>query len=322
LKSRFQIFIKDWILANYSTLNKSRAKRVSNRLAQNPANWEQQIYNRIASGRPLLIGRLGGLEASCLGIHIDSKSNFRRPIRYLQALAFKRRRQLQLCSNAGVFPLNDATFNYFASEHLDALSNLDIFSVWAKPSAWVEYKYLDRPETLFVSGDASYPWPESRDGVSAVGWGMALDKKRVLVVTPFVDSFEIQSLKLQKIFRGIDYPSMELQFLRAPLTQGGLSDGSSYRSHLSSLKSQMSLMEFDVALVSAGAYSLPLANHAKNMGNVGIHAGGALQIFFGVTGQRYDNYSQVRRFFSNEWKRPFVHERPGNWQEIEKGCYW
>ena len=84
----------------------------------------------------------------------------------------------------------------------------------------------------------------------------------------------------------------------------------------------MSLLDFDIALISAGAYSLPLANHAKKMGKVGIHAGGALQIFFGVTGQRYDNYSQVQRFLNTEWKRPFVHERPANWQEIEDGCYW
>lgn len=322
MKIRFLNFIKQSVVSRYSLLNVLRARRVSKRLAQVPTNWERQIYDKIVSGNPLLIGRLGGLEASCLGIYVDSKTKFRKPLRYAQALALKQRRQLQLCNNAGVFPLNDKTFNHFATEHLDALSNLDIFSVWAKPSAWVEFKCLDQTETLFVSGDASYPWPESRDGASEVGWGMAMDNKKVLVVTPFVDSFEAQAPKLHKIFAGVAYPKMELLFLRAPLTQGGLDDGSSYSSHLSTLKNQMSLLNFDIALVSAGAYSLPLANHAKNMGKVGVHAGGALQIFFGVTGQRYDNYSQVQRFFNIDWKRPFVHERPANWQKIEDGCYW
>ena len=270
----------------------------------------------------MLFGRLGGLEASCLGIYLDLSKKYKRPLRYFQSHLLLPRRQRQLCTNAGVFPVDQEIFNYFANEHLEALEHLDVFSVWAKPSAWVEFNYLNNPETLFVTGDASYPWPESRDDHSSDGWGMALDGKSVLVVSPFVDSFEEQSRKLDKVFAGINYPNMKLDFLRAPLTQGGLDDGTTYKSHLINLKKLMSERVFDIALISAGAYSLPLAHHAKQMGKIGIHAGGALQLFFGVTGQRYDTYSQVTKFFNESWKRPFEHERPPNWREIESGCYW
>ena len=313
---------KNVLLANYSYLNENRSRLVSDRVARTPQNWEFEIGRRISEGSPMLFGRLGGLEASCLGIYQDLLNGPRTPIRYSQGRLLKRRRQRQLCTNAGVFPLDDETFTFFAKEHLAALDELDIFSVWAKPSAWIESTYLRKIETLFVSGDASYPWPESRDGVSNEGWGMSLTNKRVLVVSPFIDSFEVQSLKLDKIFSDISFPNMELQFLRAPLTQGGLDDGSTYISHLKNLKNQMLQKDFDIALISAGAYSLPLASHAKKMGKIGIHAGGALQLFFGVTGQRYDTYTQVKRFYNKDWKRPFVHERPRNWKEIEDGCYW
>ncbi|WP_422685546.1 hypothetical protein [Candidatus Planktophila dulcis] len=313
---------KNWLLANYSRLNIQRSRLVAERIAMTPPDWELQISKRIGAGEPILFGRLGGLEAECLGIYMNLQRKNQNPIRFAQSSVLRSRRQHQLCTNAGVFPINRETFSYFASEYLEALEHLNIFSVWAKPSAWVESNYVQETKTLFVTGDASYPWPESRDGVSKHGWGMALDNKRVLVVSPFIDSFEQQSSKLHKIFQGIDYPTMNLQFLRAPLTQGGLDDGSTYESHLLELKNRMSEKRFDVALVSAGAYSLPLAYHAKKLGSIGIHAGGALQLFFGVTGQRYDGYNQVKRFFNADWKRPFEHERPNNWRDIEQGCYW
>ena len=293
-----------------------------NRVKTTPDNWELEIYIRICAGEPLLFGRLGGLEASCVGIYLDLERKYRNPLRYIQGRVLLPRRQRQLCTNAGVFPVDQENFNYFASEHLEALEQLNIFSVWAKPSAWVESIYLRNPDTLFVTGDGSYPWPEPRDMGSAEGWGMALDGKRILVVSPFVDSFEEQSRKFDELFVGIKFPKMQLEFMRAPLTQGGLNDGSSYKSHLLKLKNQMSEKEFDIALISAGAYSLPLAGHAKRMGKIGIHAGGALQLFFGVTGQRYETYAQVTKFLNMAWKRPFEHERPLNWREIEDGCYW
>jgi len=313
---------KEWILGNYSALNKKRSGLVLNRLEQTPKNWEFQIAKRITDGQPLLYGRLGGIEASCLGIYLDSRSVYRNPVRFLQASILKPRRQLQLRKNAGVFPETQQSFDFFCDEHLVALQDMDIFSVWGKPMAWVEATVLGKSETLFVTGDASYPWMESRDEVSKHGWGMALNGKKILVISPFIDSFAVQVPKLPQVFSGVDYPQMEIEFLRAPMTQGGLDDGSSYKSHLLSLKYSMSSIHFDVALVSAGAYSLPLAHFAKKMGKIGIHAGGAMQLFFGVTGQRYDSYPQVTKFLNPAWKRPFDHERPLSWRSIENGCYW
>ena len=64
------------------------------------------------------------------------------------------------------------------------------------------------------------------------------------------------------------------------MSQGGIDDGKSYKFHLLNLKSQIKSFDFDIALVSAGAYSLPLAAYAKELGKIGIHAGGAMQLFW------------------------------------------
>jgi hypothetical protein len=46
---------------------------------------------------------------------------------------------------------------------------------------------------------------------------------------------------------------------------------------LNEIKTKMDQTDFDIALVSAGSYSYPLAHHAKKLVKIGIHAGGGLQ---------------------------------------------
>jgi hypothetical protein len=314
--------LKNLALNNYSFANWSNSVKVKKRVANENPNWEAQVIRIINASAKLLFGRLGGTEAACLGIYLDLQSGRKLSIRFLIAKLMYKKRLNQLCNNAGVYPKTREMFDFFCEEHMNSLNSLDIFSVWGKPTAWVESNYAHEKKIFFVSGDASFPWLEARDGVSEVGWGMGFAGKKVLVVSPFIDSIEIQVPKLNQIFKGLSIPEIHFQYLRAPMSQGGIDDGKSYKFHLLNLKSQIKTFDFDIALVSAGAYSLPLAAYAKELGKIGIHAGGAMQLFFGITGKRYDNYPIVQRYFNSEWKRPFEHERPANWRSIEDGCYW
>jgi hypothetical protein len=313
---------KKVLINNYSLTNSKRSSLVQRKIENSNSFWETQVFERLELEPSLLFGRLGGTEATCLGIYLDFKYKYKHPIRYLISKIMYNKRLDQLCNNAGVYPKTREIFDFFCEEHLNSLNLLDIFSVWGKPTAWVESNYAHKKKILFVSGDASFPWLEARDGVSEVGWGMAFAGKKVLVVSPFIDSIKIQVPKFNLIFKGLSIPEIHFQYLRAPMSQGGIDDGKSYKFHLLNLKSQIKTFDFDIALVSAGAYSLPLAAYAKELGKIGIHAGGAMQLFFGITGKRYDNYPIVQRYFNSEWKRPFEHERPANWRSIEDGCYW
>ena len=314
--------VKNFTLNHYSLQNWLDSRSVNKRLKRNPLDIEFLIYSRLILGQPLLFGRLGGIEAHSLGLYLDSRRKMRKPIRYLQFLIFINKRKAQLCNNAGVYPVDEENFEYFCRLHLEALRETDILSVWGKPFSWVETEATNRLDTLVVSGDFSYPWLESRDGISAFGWAKAFDGKKVLVVSPFVESISEQVHQLERIFPTLDIPKVRYSFIKAPMTQGGLNDGLSYKVHLEDMISQVKQQDFDILLVSAGAYSLPLAAFAKKMGRIGIHGGGATQIFFGITGSRYDDYAQVVSHINHYWKRPAAHERPSNWKSIENGCYW
>jgi hypothetical protein len=51
---------------------------------------------------------------------------------------------------------------------------------------------------------------------------------------------------------------------------------------------------FDVALVSAGAYTGPLAHHIFKLGKTAIYFGGSLQNLFGIKGHRWVNWYSER----------------------------
>ena len=57
---------------------------------------------------------------------------------------------------------------------------------------------------------------------------------------------------------------------------------------LESMRAQIADKDFDVALIGAGAYGLPLAAFVKDLGRKTLHLGGVTQILFGIIGSRWE----------------------------------
>jgi hypothetical protein len=142
------------------------------------------------------------------------------------------------------------------------------------------------------------------------------------VVSPFVDTIKIQFSRIKKVF-STSYPNFDLQLIKAPQTIGFPSDSvPTWENNLDSIKNRMEKNTFDIALVSAGSYSYPIAHFAKQMGKVGIHAGGGLQLFFGILGKRWDEDVFYTKYANEYWTRPSTLETPESFKSVEDGCYW
>jgi hypothetical protein len=76
--------------------------------------------------------------------------------------------------------------------------------------------------------------------------------------------------------------------------------------------------KFEVALIGAGAWSLPLAARLKKAGKIAIHLGGETQLVFGIKGQRWEGYG----IYNEHWVRPLPSETPSGYLKKEQGCYW
>lgn len=89
------------------------------------------------------------------------------------------------------------------------------------------------------------------------------------------------------------------------------------------MESVIDKVDYDVALIGCGAYGMPLAAHCKRMGKKAVHLGGALQLLFGIRGNRWETEQDIYKQFMNEhWVRPLESERPKVALNVENACYW
>ena len=83
-------------------------------------------------------------------------------------------------------------------------------------------------------------------------------------------------------------------------------------------------IDFDICLIGAGAYGLPLGRFVKGLGRRAIHLGGVTQILFGIKGRRWElEYADsTARLFNEHWVRPLPSETPAGKLKVDRGCYW
>jgi hypothetical protein len=284
------------------------------------------IAEAINSGGPKLVGRLGGTEARVLSCYFDifKFKSIWDPFSSIYSLITFRKRINQLRDLSGVYPSKPAVVKTFVSEQLKALAEANILGCWGSTFTWTEGLFQKTSNVKYVSHHSVAPWiePFETSNPKSRPWALTLDGKKVLVVSGFSQSFSSQHARIGKVFPEVAYPQFKAKFINAPISLGGISDGKTWVEHLERMKEEMDQSDFDVALISAGAYALPLAFHAKKLGKVGITCGGELQLFFGVVGKRWEQFEKVTKYRNEFWVRPSEEERPSNWREIEDGCYW
>lgn len=232
-----------------------------------------------------------------------------------------RRQARRLFIDSGVFPADRDQFDAFIRIYRESLRNLDGVCLWQNNPFWRAYeeKVVRRrcPQASAIPLECLSPF-------AVLG---AISKARWLVVSPFTQTMERQVPHLPKILRDFSW-SGELaevhrtcQFLRCPLfSYLEKSPFGSWSEGLEKLGNEIQRMKFDVALVGAGAWSIPLLAIVRKMGRKGIHLGGATQIAFGIKGRRWDQY--WGKHYNEFWTRPASEETPAGCEQKEGGCYW
>jgi len=219
--------------------------------------------------------------------------------------------------NSGVFPQTAEFFDLFCDAYLNVVSQCDMLVSWDVAG---EPEILSRycKSATLVRGKCLEPYHLQEP------WTAALKGKKVLVISPFVDSIKSQYARREELWQNPNLlPSFELLTVRAPFSAGLAKPvDADWFAAVSRLQAEMDTLEYDVALIGAGAFSLPLAVHAKSKGKVGVHLGGPLQILFGVCGGRWLRYKDFVHVFNSSWVRPSPEERPSGFKANEDGCYW
>jgi hypothetical protein len=156
----------------------------------------------------------------------------------------------------------------------------------------------------------------------------ALEGLRILVVTPFVSTIRRQSRRWRKNwFQPMVYPRFKLELLRAPQTHGyAIGSHGGWSGTMQWLEQLVGQRRFDVAIIGAGSYSMPLGHYIRSLGGRALCAGGFAVTYFGVTYQRIQEQHLERGWHpwlaNPGWVRPFPDERVEGFQAVEEGCYW
>ena len=223
--------------------------------------------------------------------------------------------------NSGVFPKDPETIRLWVEVYLAALSHVDYLGVWFNRGEDVIVRDHARRATL-VRDTGLEPYYHSNP------WTAGLEGKRVLVVTPFADSIQKQYDEKGggKLFPGNPsvLPAFELLVVRAPLSPALVApQHPTWHDALTDLKERMATAVWDVCIIGAGAYSIPLCAYARaELQRTAIHLGGGTQLMFGVRGRRWDGHPVIEPLFNEHWIRPLAHETPRQKWRNEGGAYW
>lgn len=317
--------IKHEIAKRWTPFDLFKANQVKKKI--DPTSADLEISRIIDLGKPALIGRLGGTEARFLGEYLKISK-----IKYLQKYLSKTKpnwikRSKEINTNAGFYFEDLDQVSDFFNLYDEALSDTDVLGAWGTAFAWIESNYIDRINNL-IPVPMTAPWVDTYLIDSAEKpWSYSLAGKKVLVISPFAESIRKQHKIIGKVYPDHYYPEFILKTIKAPQTISFKPNAKpSWFENLNQVKNQMSKEDFDIALVSAGAYSYPLAHFAKKLGKIGVHTGGGLQLFFGIIGKRWEvnwgkgNY--LEKYFNEFWTRPTSSETPINAHKVEDGCYW
>ena len=216
---------------------------------------------------------------------------------------------------SGFFPLTDEALERFAALAERDARELDLLGSWLAEEVRVRHLF---PTAKIV--DIRDLRPEQNDPP----WSLALKGKRVLVVHPFDESIRNQYAKRSLLFPGREVlPKFELLTFKAVQSLGGESDRfASWFEALDWMCGEIDMIDFDVAIIGAGAYGFPLAAHIKRSGKKAVHLGGATQVMFGIMGKRWETDATLAPFVNGHWTRPLPSETPAIAGQVEEGCYW
>lgn len=291
------------------------------------------IYNLLSTSKPCMIARFGATELNAIVNYIGVKNGKHDIIGLIQGKPvqwwWNPGGVRQMLNWSGFFPLNNESLSKFGEMSLKDASEADILGSWLQPERIME-KYLRNPKTVklvFLE-----PWHSSRP------WSRILKNKRVLVIHPFAESIQEQYKRRDKIFSD---PNVlpEFSSLRTIKAVQSLGTGDNrfkdWFEALDWMKAQMDKEPYDIAIIGCGAYGFPLAAHAKRTGHQGIHLGGATQLLFGITGNRWikeygmgDEYFDLlpkgaySKLMNEYWIKPSKSETPTTASNVEGACYW
>jgi hypothetical protein len=297
-----------------------------------PDKASELIYNLLASGKPCMIARYGAFELASVVNYLGVKNAQHSCLKYISGKSpqwwWNKRLMKFMQSNAGFFPSTEENLMKFGEMMIEDSKQLDILGSWLPEEKILKKKFNLSCLGIFLRNLEPF-W-------SNQPWTRYLEGKKVVVVHPFAETIMLQyENNRDKLFKNPNVlPQFKsLRVVKAVQSLGGESNFVTWFEALDYMKKEVERENFDVCLIGCGAYGFPLAAHVKRMGKQAVHLGGALQLLFGIKGNRWEDpnygvkewgipYGSYSNLINEFWVKPSVKDKPKNAEQVEGACYW
>lgn len=251
---------------------------------------------------PCLISRIGSVELQTIK-------------EFEQKKVFSPKTRTAIGTNAGVFPQSDEMISKFCTTYIEAIKASDAVGVWYMPyESNIIKKYASKAFLFPLRSIEPYYWTNP--------WSKVLQGKSVLVIHPFTESIQKQFKKKNLLFKDKQdvLPDFNLKTYKSVQSLNSNPCGfNSWDEALMKMQKDIAEIDFDIAIIGAGAYGLPLGAYIKsNLKKSAVVLGGATQILFGIKGNRWNNFG----LYNEHWERPLESETIPNKNNVEGGAYW
>jgi hypothetical protein len=281
------------------------------------------INKLIISNSNFFVGRLGSVEAQLLGRYGDLL------LRQNEGFSIKDslRLRMQAKLNAGIWPPCKKILDEFASLYQESLKSLTHIGVWSDKKALPNENLVVRnfcPQAHKLGLTSLDPVTLAGNGVKP--WSLAMEGKKVLIISSFSEEINSQFKFYSELHSLKILPNMEIYTIKPPLSNGLQFSSRTWSQKLNRysdlLLKKVQAYKPDLALISAGSYGLPIGRNLLNNGVSSIYIGGALQILFGIWGERWRENTTIQKIATDRWINPFPTSRPKGFKFIENGTYW
>ena len=286
----------------------------------NSGKGNEIIGELIRQQKPVAIGKIGSNELKAILIYNNryrcNRITVSRILRQSPELAtkdikwlpfYRGNHQFKYC--AGIFPDTPSVFERFSQIYIDSLQEMDLLAVWYnRGEARTIKDFAPSAQLMNTLKPLEQPYFNHHP------WTQHLKNKKVLVVHPFTDTIKYQYHRRHLVWSNFDQevlPEFELKTLRVP--QNAAVETPWFKDWfetLNYLKHEIMQYEFDICIVGAGGWSIPLITYVKSLGKTGIHLGGSTQILFGIKGGRWDLRNKFQLLYNENWIRVLDSELP------------